>query len=893
MTISKIIRRLLAGAGILLLLLIAAALLIPVFFKDKLMAEAKIQLNKRLNATTDFRGISISLFRNFPQLSVGIEGLTIVNRAPFAGDTLLSAATLDISLDVMKAIHGSYDIRRINIAHPRIHALVLADGSANWNITIPDTAVAVSTAPAKPLALHLEQYGVEEGYVFYQDDTKQMRAEISGLNHSGSGDFTDALFTLKTETGIDALSFSYGNIAYLHDAKLTINTGIEVDNKTSKYSFNTSGIQLNGMKLDAKGFIQLPDTVNTVMDVQFSTPSNDFKDILSLVPGMYSDDFRNIKTTGKAALNGFVKGTYNTHQLPAYEVNLQVDDASFQYPSLPGAVTAINIKMKATNPDGVPDHTVVNISQAHLAFGKEPFDFRLLLKTPVSNAWVDAAAKGKIDLSQMQQFMKLEAGTRLTGLIDANVAVKGPVSAASGGKYADLDASGTIGVSNMLYAAKAYPEGVRINSLLLAFNPKNVTMSGLNAQYLGSTFTGNGSIDNLLGYYLHNDALDATVNIAADRIDANKFMGTTPDKTAAGAPAKPATASSAPFAVPSNLHVIINMQAGQVTYDKLMLTSVKGSLAVRDETVYLQNVTGNGLGGTLAISGSYSTKADKKNPDIALTYKLEGLDIQQTFSTFNTAQKLMPIAKYMAGKMTTDLVVKGKLGADMSPQMNTLTGAGSLLLIDGVLSKFAPVDQLAGKLNIAQLQHLSLQNLKTWFKIENGRISVDPFNVKAGPIGMEIAGSHGIDQTIDYAINLSVPRALVGSAGNQLVNNLTAQAAGHGIPVKVADVINFAVKIGGTITSPNISVNLKEVAGNAVSDIKNQVAAAAKARLDSTKRVVKDSVKAIKNTVLSSAKDELARQLSGKKDSANNGTKNVQQQVGDQVKGTLKNLFHK
>ncbi len=156
---------------------------------------------------------------------------------------------------------------------------------------------------------------------------------------------------------------------------------------------------------------------------------------------------------------------------------------------------------------------------------------------------------------------------------------------------------------------------------------------------------------------------------------------------------------------------------------------------------------------------------------------------------------------------------------------------------------------------------------------------------------MEVGGSHGIDQTIDYALNLAVPRALVGSGGNQLINNLSAQAAAKGLPIKVAEVVNFAVKLGGTITKPTVSVNLKEVAGNAVKDLKTQVEAAAKARIDSVKAAVKDTVKAIKQTAINAGKDALKNVLSGNKDSAGNNLQKTGNDLKNKVEGGLRDLF--
>ncbi len=203
---------------------------------------------------------------------------------------------------------------------------------------------------------------------------------------------------------------------------------LDIDNKTNKYTFNTEKIQLNGLKLSTKGFVQMPDTNNMVMDITFNTPSNDFKDILSLVPGIYTNDFKDIKTSGKLALSGYVKGTYNKKQMPAYGLNLGIQDGSFQYTALPEKVSDIQVKLEVANPDGITDHAVVNLSQCHLNLGGQPFDFRMLLKTPVTDQWIDASAKGSVDLAQVQKFVKLDAGTKLAGTISADVSVKGSIA---------------------------------------------------------------------------------------------------------------------------------------------------------------------------------------------------------------------------------------------------------------------------------------------------------------------------------------------------------------------------------------------------------------------------------------------------------------------------------
>ena len=91
------------------------------------------------------------------------------------------------------------------------------------------------------------------------------------------------------------------------------------------------------------------------------------------------------------------------------------------------------------------------------------------------------------------------------------------------------------------------------------------------------------------------------------------------------------------------------------------------------------------------------------------------VDIQKTFYAFNTAQKLMPIGKYLAGKLTSVLSAKGKLGDNMSIDMGTISGNGNLFLIEGFLSRFAPLDKIASVLQVKELQQISIKRCKNIF----------------------------------------------------------------------------------------------------------------------------------------------------------------------------------
>lgn len=885
------LRKFLKIVLIVFVVLVAAAVAIPYFFKDKIMAIVKTELNKQLNAKVDFKDVDISLIRHFPRLAVGLEELQIINVAPFEGDTLLAVKKIDAALNLMSVIKGDkMTIYNVTLDQPRVNAIVAANGDANWNITKPDTAQATAdTAASKPFSMSLERYKVSDAYINYDDRQGNMQMIVDHLTHEGKGDFTQDLFTLETSTTADAITFRYGLIPYLSHVGAKVDADLEIDNKTSTYTFKNGKVLMNNLELAVQGFFKLVNDSTYGMDLSFKAPSTKFKDLLSLVPSVYQQDFGKIKTEGTAAFDGFVKGTYSATQMPAFGLHLAVKNGFFQYPDLPKPVKNIQLALNVNNPDGVPDHTVVDMPAAHLEMDNTPLDLRLLVKTPISDMYVDGAAKGKLDLSKVTQFVKLEEGTQLTGLLDADISAKGNMSAIEKQQYDRFYAAGTLLLNNLLYKSKDYPDGVKVNNLSLKFNPRNVTVEQFSGQYLGTNFQANGEVNNLLAYMFKNAPLDGKLAVKADEVNLDKWMGTTSSTTTA---ATTDTANAQPFAVPANLDLGLQAQVGKVHYDKLDLTNLSGNLLIKDETVLMQQVKGNALQGSMEVNGSYSTKQSKHNPDIDLAYNVQNLDVQQTFNAFNTVQKLMPIGQFLSGKISSQLKLQGKLGKDMMPVLSSLNGDGNLLLIEGFLKKFAPVDQLASQLNVSQLKDISLKDIKSYFSFENGRVKINPFNVKLSNMNMAIAGSHGFDQSLDYTMQLALPRSIMGTQANSLINNLVKQASNKGIPVNVSDSVHLQVLFGGNMLKPTYKTDLQETASRAGAELKDQAATLVKNKVDTVKNTVKDSLAQVKQQVTNSLKDQLAKKLSGQKDTTTATQDKPAQSTGKQAEQTLKNTVN-
>ncbi len=971
-------KKILKITGLTLLVLIILAFTIPVVFKKQVQSLVKREINKQLNAHIDFRDVHLSLFRHFPKVTIRIKGIQITGKTSFAKDTLLAAENVDITAGLFSVLRGKdIKVHGFYMRSPRIHLLVDKLGKNNWNIarSSSDTSGLADTSASR-FKISLKDYSIREGYLLYEDKMSGTYTELKGLNHSGSGDLTADQFILSSSTRAASATLIVDDIPYLLNTVTDLDAEIKIDNKTNTYTFKTDDILVNALQLSAEGYVRMINGGSYDMDLKFSSPANTFKNILSMVPAIYKKEFNKIKTSGEASFSGFVKGIYSPERTPAYDIKLRVKNGSFQYPDLPKPVRNIQLNLHLSNPDGQPDNAVINIPNGHLEFDKQPFDFHFHYKNPQTVQYIDAAAKGKLDLSQLSKFIKLDAGTNMGGLVWADAFVKGPLKALqqqtgpfsaggffdirnlyysandfpqpvqngnikatlintggiadktvidieqahlelgndpidftlqiqnpvstvnftghakgrvtldhlkqflsfpqgsslsgsldtdmgfSGSKtalnnegYDKIKLSGRADLANVSYRSTDYPSGISISSSSLQFNEKNITLSNFAAKYLGTNITAGGTLDNLLGYLAEGQPLTGNLHATADNMNLNDWTGAAGSDSASTA--TPAS-DGGPFLVPAGISFDIQAAVNKARYDKVDYTNISGAIVVSDEKLTFRNIKANALDGNILINGSYSTLISKEKPDISLSYDIKDMDVQKAFYAYNTMQFLMPVGKFLSGKLQSQLSMTGNLDGTMMPILNSLSGKGNLLLLQGVLAKFAPLEKIAALLDIDRLKSISIKDIKNYIEFSNGKVMVRPFTVKVSDIEMEIAGFHGFDQSMDYGIKMKLPRSAMGTKGNNLINDLTTKAIAKGIPVKTSETVNLSLKVTGTVSNPSISVNLEKMAGDAIKEVEKQAVDFVKAKLDSATKKTRDSLEAIKKQVEDKAKEKLA-----------------------------------
>lgn len=421
----KIVKKIFIGLAVLLVLLIAAAAILPVVFKNDIKSAIDKEIAKNVNADVvfDVNNFSLTIFRNFPNITAEIKELGVFNRAPFEGQHLFVVNRLDVEINLVDVLFGNQlRLKGITLVNPQINVKVLPDGRANYDIAIPSTDTTTATEQPSDFSFGIDHWEVIDGDLIYDDESIPYSLILKGLNHTGSGDFTQDVFDLRTHSLVDTVTTAMGTMQFLHNRKVEIDAVISISDNYSTYTFRENTARINDFALSFDGWFKMNPS-DFGMDITFKSPANTFKSLLSLIPGIYTKDFQSMETSGYLSFAGFVKGNYSDKQLPTFQVNLLVNNAMFKYPELPTAVKNINMDLLIDNKDGVIQNTMINLKKLHLDFGSNPVDARLLIQD-LKKYKMDGALNAKLNLGEIGKMFPME-GLEMKGIYSVNASANG------------------------------------------------------------------------------------------------------------------------------------------------------------------------------------------------------------------------------------------------------------------------------------------------------------------------------------------------------------------------------------------------------------------------------------------------------------------------------------
>lgn len=843
-------------------------LIVPLMLKGKIKDIAETTANEMLEAKVSLGDVSMNFFSDFPNASLGVKDVAIVGINDFSGDTLANVGELDVVINLASLFGDSYEINEVELNDATLNAKLLANGLANWDIVISSdsTSVESDTTASSPFKLDLDDFSVNNlsvsyddqmdsmfaavkgldlqlvgdisldlqtlaniekfkmavGQLIYKDEKGSLGADLRNVSMDFSGSMSDKISNISTTLSVDSLSLLMENIPYLSNVKTEAEIELEADLENNKFKFGKNYLKLNEIKANFEGFVHVLES-SMDMDLKINTPDIDFKQILSLIPIIYKDDFASLQTSGSVNLNAFAKGRMAGDTLPELNIDLNIADAMFKYPDLPSSVKDINIAANVRNNGNITDSTQISVPQLAFNMAGNPFKVSLGVKTPISDPDFNFAANGKLDLGKIVEVVHLE-DISLKGIFDAALVAEGKMSYIDKEEYEKFHINGDLNLADFVLDMSSLNYDVLINEAKLGFSSQFINLNAGLA--LGESDVAlKGKLQNFIQYIMRGETIKGSLDVNSKLLNVSELLGEEESETKEVA--EDTTAGSSSIHIPGNLDFALNANIATLLYDGIELKDIIAALSIKDQKAKINSIKANTMGGSLGLSGTFDTQ-DTLKPVVDFDIDVKDMIIAKVFTDITTANKLVPLLADANGNFSMNMDFHSDMDSELNPVLNSINASGNFISKEVGLDSVAALEKIAELVKYPALKNPSLKDISIKFLIKDGRVTADPFETFIQTAKLNVSGSSGLDQTLDYVTTITLPESIKSL-----------------VPLAID------VKIGGTFRNPKISIgaektleNLKETAIETVTKVvdeaKEKAIAAAK---ESKEKLVQAAIK--------------------------------------------------
>lgn len=507
--------------GLVFIILVLLIIAIPYFFKDKVIKAVEEEANKHIDAKLSFDDVNISLIKNFPNASIGIQNLKVEGKGAFDGVNLYAAENTSFAVDIMSLIRKGdiYRIKSIVLDKPEINVLVLEDGTANYDIASSEAETAESSSP---LNLALEKYNINKGTIQYHDKTSHVYSKIEQLNHQGKGNFKDEVFDLFTETDIEQLTVKMEGVPYLNKASLQSKLNMNVNSKSETLTLQENNIKLNGLNLNCTGTTQYGGS-EPLVDLSFKAEDNAVGEILSLIPGIYLESVNGLSAQGNSSLSGEIKGKIAEGLIPGVKLQANITNGNISFPDLPQPIKNLNLDLfvNSSKPDG--SDMVLDLSKFGFDSDGQKMNGKVKITEAMSAPNIEAILNGDIQLGLLNNLVDFESIEKMGGLLKMNIELDADYADIESSRYENIQFNGKMSGKNMSFEMEDQPKVV-VNDIELIANPKRINIPRTSIKAGKSDLDLTGEITEPLAFILNDRKSNIDISLKSNLLDANEWI---------------------------------------------------------------------------------------------------------------------------------------------------------------------------------------------------------------------------------------------------------------------------------------------------------------------------------------------------------------------------------
>ncbi len=743
-------------------LLLAVATGVLYFFQKDIIKLVAKELEKNLATDVYVKKMELSLWSQFPRVSLDLLEPTIWEAVPESKDTLLSAERLSLTLDIIPLIKGETVINQCIAENGFARVRIDKKGQGNYNILKADTT---QTKEESPVHFDLQKVILKDIDVSYRDDQNdQLYSLYSKYSEARLKKIYEVL-DIGLQGTLRTKQIKVAGYRFLRNKPLEISCDLQYNGATGVLHFSPSILQFGPSEFKLEGIVHTGDRVR--IDLSLDSQKGNIQTLLSLLPNQFSRHLKDYKSKGDVYFQARMKGNASGHSSPDIQVDFGFKNTSITHPES-------GLTIKKASLDGHYDNgsqrnahsSSVSLKGIEATIGNKPFkgDFKL---SNLNAPYIEASCFGTFELNELARLIPKEYLSSAIGTVDVQLDFEGKLKDLKSASRVDkVRTTGELIFSGVAMRLANPDLTVSEMNGNLLFNRRNLGISEITGKIGQSDFRLQGYFLNFFPYLLAEEPhMDIRASIASQNLHVDELIN-------ALNPPKDSTQmvelveNPEPFTLPSYLSLALECQADTFSFRKLTGEDeghqLKGTLKLKEERLSFEQVSCEVAKGKISVDGFLNASADNY---LQVKTKLDNIAIEKALFLLENFDQDFITDENIKGILHADADVRLPFDQFLNPNVNGLHARMDIAIDEGALVDFEPMMEVENFLKQKKynkflkddrLSEITFKRLENTFQIANRTIFIPKMDIISSAQDITIQGTQTFDNKIDYDISFPI-----------------------------------------------------------------------------------------------------------------------------------------
>jgi hypothetical protein len=642
---------------------------------------------------------------------------------------------VSLEFKMMDLIKGIYNIESISLNGGKMNLYSDSSGMVNYEISIKN-----SSSSDKEFVINLERINVSNLNTTYVNIAT--RLDINGSIKNGR--FKSRI----VGNNIDFTANSDLQLSYLEIFPVFLKTStaasldLNLHKSDSGIFFRKGTLKIESFNFGISGMI----SVDNKLDLKITGRNIDISKIKKFLPEKFLKKFMEYTPTGIMRIDCGLNGLIDRKNNPDIAINFSLENGHVSYEKSKIKLNKLSFSGNFNNGKlKSPATSVLLINQIKATLGSADYSGSFIVEN-FKSPKIDLIFSGDVIPSELTEFFNLKKISWSEGSIRLNLKLSGNLALKD--KYSLTD------------FMRLNPKAVlQFKSLSIGLNNNKVVIKDINgnimvARHLWTedfSFSYNdqrvkidGNFTNLPAWLAGEPVyIKAVANLSIGNLIPSYFI---PDSSSV-------SAKQTSFKLPDGVDFDINLSIDNLTYKKFSASNIKGKLIYKPGILSFKSFNLKSLDGY--ISGDCFMAREKGKSFISHgIFKLDRIDINKAFVTFNNFGQDFLKAENIAGSLSGNLSILMPLDSMLNPNAKGTTAEGQYTITDGALINFDPVKSLSRFIELSELENITFSKLENDFYIRNNYIAIPQMDIRSSASDFTISGKHDFDNIYEYHVKM-------------------------------------------------------------------------------------------------------------------------------------------